>query len=145
MTITDNINARLLSENAVDCKMFWCYPMPDEVGNPQWELVVFDSKGDDMSNWSIILHKMKLGWKKDVSICKTHQNALPRGIAVDNTLYNGNNLPPKFTLKDVAAEMGKKLGTDLIPRYNKAYGIKLEDLKVLENALAVELNLQHTE
>ena len=145
MSIADRINARLLAENAMDCKMFWCYPMPDEVGNPQWELIVLDSKGDDLTNWSIVLHKMRIGWKKDVSVCKAHPNALPRGIAVDNVLYHGNNLPPKFTLKDIATEMGKSIGAELTPKYDKTYGIKLEDLKALEDVLAVELNLQHTE
>ena len=145
ISIHDCLNIKLISENAQDCRMFWCYPMPDEVGNPQWELVVLDSEGDDLTHWNIVLHKMRIAWKKDMSPCKAHPNALPRGIAADGVLYHGGNLPDKFTLNDIANEMNKKLGKDLMPKYNKTYGIKLEDLKILEDVLAVELNLEHTE
>lgn len=145
MTITDRLNIRLISEQALDCKMFWCYPIPDDVGNPTWELLVLDSAGDDLSNWAVVIHKMKLAWKKDLSNCRGHASALPRGVAVDDVLYHGNNLPQQFPLREVAAKMGRKLGTDLTPKYHASYGIKLDDLKVLEGLLGVDLGLQPTD
>lgn len=133
-------------ENANPCKMFWCVPKMGDGGNQVvWDVEVFDSDGDDLSNWSIILHMLKRIWDVDCEECSGKANALPRGICADNVLYHGNNLPQNIKLNDVASKMGITLGKGVKPVYHNKFGINKDDMECLQNILGVNLELQHTE
>jgi hypothetical protein len=129
--------------------MFWIYPMPikDESNGFKWEIFLTnkDVSGEDMSNWLIILHKLRLGWKKDFSQCKDAYQSLPRGVIIDKNIYHGNNCPKSCPLAEVVKSYGGTLGKDLTPIYKKDYGINKQHLETLESIIGQELGLIYTE
>lgn len=124
------------------CKMFWCIPVPSDNGY-EWEVESFNSDSDDLSNWGIIIHKLKHLWKKDFESCNDKMASLPRGVIYDGVMFHGNNTP--IEISDIAKEMGVDLGYEVVPKYDKKYGIKDEDVSVLEGILGCELHLKTTE
>jgi len=142
MAILEHIKTRLMLENNQDCKMFWCIPCPTD-DSFEWQIEDFDSQGDDLSNWMIIIHKLKHLWKKDFDQCRDKINALPRGVVCNNTMFHGNNTP--VGISDIASKMNLSLGDEVTPRYNKRYGVKDEDLSILQNILGLELGLDTTD
>jgi len=146
MSFIDQLHFRLLEEDsACPCKMFWCVPTPTDSNDISWDVMSFDSDSDDLSNWLIILHRLKKDWKKDFDVCKGSHSGLPRGILVDGHLYHGNNLPPTLDLPTVASKMGGSLGRDITPVYSSNYGINQEDLARIEELIGQELGLQYTD
>lgn len=140
------LNAKLLSEDVkCPCKMFWCIPSLNDSNVVEWEPIIFDADGDDLSNWIIVIHKLKKAWETNFDACKNSHSGLPRGVMVDGVLYHGNNLPSSISLSSVATMMGGKLGTDITPMYNKQYGISQEDLSKIEDVIGRELGLQCTD
>lgn len=125
------------------CKMFWCVPIPID-NNVGWEVMSFDADGDDLSNWLIVIHKMKRDWGLDFDTCKECYRGIPRGVLIDGFLYHGNNLPPTMELSNVASDMGGKLGSDITPIYDRNYGINKDDLEHIESIIGQKLSLQHT-
>jgi hypothetical protein len=146
MNILGKLSHKLVAENYQDCRMFWIYPIPNEK-DIKWETFVTSNptSGEDLSNWLIILHKLKLAWKKDFSQCKEAFQALPRGVIVDNFLYHGNNNPRNCPLSEIAKSHGGSLGKELTPIYKKDYGINKQHLEALESAIGQELGLIYTE
>lgn len=143
MSILDKIDFRLITEaNATDCKMFWCIPCPTDDGF-EWQVESMDSNGDDLSNWSIILHKLKHLWKKDFDSCNEKHFSLPRGIVCDGCLYHGNNMP--MSIEDVAGSIGVEIGSSVVPKYHKNFIIKQDDMNVFQGILDQDLGLQFTE
>lgn len=145
MNILKDLNHKLIQENYQECRMFWVYPVPNEK-DVKWEIFMTDNpvSGEDLSNWLIVLHKLKLAWKRDLSQCKDSFQSLPRGVMVDNYIYHGNNLPRTCPISEIAKNHGT-LGKDLIPIYKNDYGINKQHLETLENALGRELGLIYTE
>lgn len=144
MNIESKIVHRLIKENATECKMFWCIPKQVD-GGLKWEIMDFNSDGDDLSNWSIVLHKLGQDWEKDFSICKDKHTALPRGILADGILFHGNNLPKDCPLRKIAKKLGVKLGETASPQFHKLYGIKKDHLDAIEEVIGQGLGLQFTE
>lgn len=145
MNILSNLNHRLVNENYQNCRMFWIYPTLNDK-NIKWNLFLTgDVSGEDLSNWLIILHKLKLNWKKDFSQCKDAFQALPRGVIVGNNIYHGNNCPKSCSLTDIAKVFGGTLGDNLIPIYKRDYGINKSHLEKLEDVIGQELGLNYTE
>jgi hypothetical protein len=148
MSLLDNISIRLLKESHNKCKMFWCIPrISDYNKNLIWEIKVFDSNGNDLSNWLIILHMLKNYWNIDLDDdqCSDKYDAFPRGILFNNKLYHGNNLPNNININDVAKEMGINLKNDVSPTYNKKFGISKNNLEFFQNIMNHEFPLQYTE
>lgn len=146
MNILCNLSHRLISEKYQDCRMFWIYPIPNDK-DIKWEIFLTSKSvsGEDLSNWLVVLHKLKLGWKKDFSQCKDAYQSLPRGVIVDNYIYHGNNCPKNCPLSEVAKEYGGELGKNLTPVYKREYGINKQHLETIENAIGKELGLVYTE
>lgn len=146
MNILSSLSHKLVKENYQDCRMFWIYPVPDDKGI-KWEVFMTSKpvSGEDLSNWLIVLHKLKLAWKKDFSQCKDAYQSLPRGVSVDNYLYHGNNCPRTCSLSEVAKSCGGELGKDVVPMYKKDYGINKQHLETLQGVLDQELGLIYTE
>lgn len=145
MNILNKINNKLLIENTLPCKMFWVYPVPNGSKGINWECEVFNSTGDDLSNWLIIIHKLNLAWNKDFNSCRGCYNALPRGIIANNCLYYSNNLPDQQLLDVIAKKANIKLGSQVKPCIDNKYGINKDELSKLENILGQELQLQFSE
>jgi len=146
MKFISKLNKRFITEEICQCKMFWCVPCPHKDNSIDWNVMEFDSNdGDDLSNWLIVLHKMKKDWEKDFEVCKNSPLGLPRGIMADGFLYHGNNLPKTINLSTVAFKMGGKLGSDVTPIYDRNYGINKEDLSKIEQIIGQNLHLQYTE
>jgi len=126
--------------------MFWVYPIPND-DTINWELFSTNEpvSNEDLSNWLVVLHKLRLAWKKDFSACKGLFKSLPRGVIIDNAIYHGNNCPIGFPISKVATECGYKLGDSLTPVYKKDYGINKQHLETLEGVIGKELGLIYTE
>jgi hypothetical protein len=142
--IIDKINIKLIEEQVSNCTMFWLVPMPSD-NDFEWGIQSFNANGDDLSNWLVILHKLKHIWGKNFDPCKDFHSSLPRGIICNGVLYHGNNMPKSIDLRDLASELGYKLGKDLIPKYHKNFGIKQNELECLQNILGKDLGLEYTE
>lgn len=140
--IEDKINLKLLKEQISSCKMYWCIPTPAE---DEWQIQSFDAKGDDLSNWLIILHQLKHLWNKNFDSLNNCYSALPRGIINNGIIYHGNNLPSTLKLDDIVEQLGYKLGKNVIPKYHPNFGIKQNDLESIQKILNKELNLEYTE
>lgn len=142
MNFNSKLNHVILSESKHDCVMFWCIPKPlDDSYN--WEIIKFNSKGDDLSNWLIVLFRLKRLWGKSFEHLKEFHNCLPRGIAYNNHLYHGNNLP--VSLFELAKSLGIELGDQYKPVYHNKYGISSKGLMTLNNILGLELDLPTTD
>jgi len=142
MNIVDRIDARLLNESQKKCKQFWCIPYPSDDGF-SWEIESMDADEDDLSNWLIVLHKLKHLWKKDFDSCKESYSALPRGIIYDGSMLHGNNTP--IDIMDIAGNLGMSIGDKVVPKFSKTYAIKLDDMNMLQDILGQDLGLQYTE
>lgn len=145
MSLLDNIDLKLISESSKKCKMFWCIPKQSENGLVNWDIEIFDSEGDDLSNWFIVLHILKNNWGVDFSSCREKHKALPRGILFNNKLYHGNNFPDGISLNDISNKMEINLGDKVIPVYNKRFSINKDDLRILQSVIDTDLLLQYTE
>jgi hypothetical protein len=142
MKFNSKINHSILSESKHDCTMFWCIPLPQD-DHYKWDVISFNSKGDDLSNWLIVLFQLKRAWKKDFSRLREHHNCLPRGIVYDKFLYHGNNLP--ISLFNVAKGLKINLGDEYESVYNNAYGISSKGLAEINNVLGLEIDLPTTD
>lgn len=142
MKILEKINNKLKLENKQKCTMFWYIPCPTD-DDFEWKIEKFESHNDDLSNWNVILHKLKHLWKKEFDDCKDKHFALPRGIICNNVMFHGNNLP--YDLTKVSEELGIQLGSEILPKYNKNFGIKRDNLEMLEKIINCKLNLQYTD
>lgn len=136
MKITDKIDLRLILENKKECKVFWCIPVPQDK-DFIWELEEFNSN-DDLNNWSVIIHKLKHLWKKNLDTCLDKCFALPRCLIFKNKLFHGNNLPINFNT--ITGDIGK-----IKPTFHKKFIIKKDDLSELEKCLDIDLGLEYTE
>jgi hypothetical protein len=141
MNVLNKLDFKLIVENVVNCKSFWVYPVPNNDGF-KWEIKLFD--GNDLHNWWIVLYIMKNAWKLDFDKCHECYKCLPRGVIDDKTIYFGNNLPSEIKLKDILKLSNSKPGS-LKTSINKEFGIDKNQLKILEEILGQELNLQHTD
>jgi hypothetical protein len=122
--------------------MFWCVPHKDTTNNTIWKVEYFDSDGDDLSNWLIILNMMSKSWDIDFESCKKCTKALPRGLISNGIIYHGNNLPSSISLSDILK--GSKI-KNCKPKYCKKLGINHDNLSTMEKVLGRELNLEYTE
>lgn len=142
MNFSQRLNIKIFNESKHNCIMFWCIPVPLN-DSYKWDIISFNSKGDDLSNWLIVLFQLKMVWKKNFEQLKDMFNCLPRGIVYNNYLYHGNNLP--INLFDISKKINVNLGDECQAAYDNKYGISSKGLQTINNIIGLELDLPTTD
>lgn len=134
----------ILEEIGKTCISIWAYPISDKNGNVQWRYHDFECKnGDDLTNWLVILYKMRIGWNFEIDFSSLSHDyrALPHAIVMGDKIYHCGNFPLDCSLKKICDDLLIKA----TPVMDKELGIKQDQLDKLEELLGKDLGLIATD